>query len=381
MTNQRHGRKLLGVLFSLLVVVGCRPSLEASPTPGPSSIAGDLMPEQAMSVGIHLPGTAGAMYSSIVALNASGSLAAANVTVSGEPFAGEDQSFIGAGRTDAVDLFVAESAAALISNAAGNDLVLLASLQRTQSWRLLTLASGDIQGLDQLQGTTVYVDGLVGDELPLLIALNEAGVESTSVSFVYAEDPGAPFDSASLLDGAVSAAFVHTFDGYVRLAQAFDPNTGGSVGESFYRELPVASLGAGLGIWASAASIESDDAKIAVAATLVGLAQSMAQCRDDVEACAALVADSGLTDLGIEAVAWGLNALNASLWPNPQGLFEIDRATLQEEVDAAVAVGLITTVSVDSFVNDEILTMASQYWPAGVDRNGSSWVPLELVIP
>jgi hypothetical protein len=93
------------------------------------------------------------------------------------------------------------------------------------------------------------------------------------------------------------------------------------------------------------------------------------------------VADSGLTDLGIEAVAWGLNALNASLWPNPQGLFEIDRATLQEEVDAAVAVGLITTVSVDSFVNDEILTMASQYWPAGVDRNGSSWVPLELVIP
>lgn len=381
MTNQRHTRNLSAMVLSLLVVIGCRPPLYASPTPTPSSIAGNLIPGQAMSVGIHFPGSAGAIYSSIVALNASGSLSAANVTVSGEPFAGEDQSFIGAERAEAVDLFIAESAVALTSNAAGNDLVLLASLQRTQSWRLLTLASGEIQGLDQLQGTTVYVDGLIGDELPLLIALNEAGVASTSVSLVYAEDPGASFDSTLLLDGSVAAAFVRTFDGYLRLAQAFDPNTGGSVGESFYRELPVAPLGAGLGIWARAASIQSDDAKIAVAATLVGLTQSMAQCRDDVEACAALVADSGLTDLGIEAVAWGLNAVNASLWPNQQGLFEIDRATLQAEIDAAVAVGLITTVSIDSFINDEILTMASQYWPAGVDRNGSSWVPLELVIP
>ena len=335
-----------------------------------------------MTVGLHLPGAVGSLAGPVLDIGITGTLAGANITVTTEPFAAGDQAFVGAGRTDAVDLFVADTAAVLAANMAGGDLVLISSLQRTSSWRLMTLASEQIESLAQLAETAIYIDGLHGDEAPLLNAMRASGVSTEKMTLIFPEDPVVSFDATQLIDGTVSAAFVRSFDGYIRLAQYGDPATGASVGESFYREVAINYAAGGLGIWASAASIESDDAKIAVAATLVALSESFAKCRDSVDACATVVSDSSVSDLGVEALAFGLNAINASLWPNSQGLFEFDLAALQAEIDAAFEGGLVASRGdAGSLMMDEILTMANQYWPAGVDRNGSSWVPLELVIP
>ena len=374
-------RTVAALAVGLLIVAGCRPQLGPQATPTPSSIAGDLAPKAAMTVGLHFPGAAGAAYAPVVAIGISGALAAANITVSAGTFEGGGSAFVGAGRTDAVDLFITDTASALVANAAGNDLVMIASLQRSPTWRLLALAGGKIESVDQLNGKAVYIDGLPGDELPLLAALASAGVDPASVQLIFPDSPALSFDANQLFDGTVAATYVRSFDGYVRLAQVTNPDTGASVGESFYRELPIAPIGAGLGIWASAASIVSDDAKLATAATLVALAQSMAQCRDDVPTCATLVADSSMSDLSVEALAWGMNALNGSLWPNTQGLFAIDRDTLQVEIDAAAAAGLTSRVTADSLISAEIYEIASKHWPANIDRSGSSWTPLELQIP
>ena len=366
----------------MMVVMACRPQLGPSPTPAPSSIAGSLVPSQAMTVGVHLPGAVGSLAGPMLDIGITGSLAGSNVTVTTEPFAGGEQAFVGAGRTDAVDLFVAGTAAALAANVAGGDLVLVASLQRTSSWRLMTLASGGIESLAQLAEGTIYVDGLHGDEAPLISAMKSAGVSTDKLSLIFPEDPVVSFDPTQLVDGTVTAALVRSFDGYIRLAQYVDPATGLGVGEAYYRQIEVNLVGAGLGIWASAASIASDDAKIAVEATLIALTQSFSKCRDDVTACATVVADSSVSDLSLEALAYGINALNASIWPNPQGFLDIDRADLEAEIGVAITAGIITSVAdPGSLVADEILGVSSQYWPADVDRNGSSWVPLELVIP
>jgi len=376
-------RRTLSLLAAcMLVVMACRPQLGPSSTPTPSSIAGNLVPSQPMTVGVHLPGAVGSLAAPILDIGITGTLAGANITLTTEPFAGGDQAFVGAGRTDAVDLFVADTGAALIANMAGGDLVLISSLQRSSSWRLMTLASGQVESLAQLAEGVIYIDGLHGDEMPLLNAMKVAGVSTEKLTLVFPEDPVVSFDPTQLIDGTVLAAFVRSFDGSVRLAQYVDPVTGVSAGESFYREIAIDDATDGLGIWASAASIESDDAKIAVAATLVALSDSFAKCRDDVAACATVVADSSVSDLSVEALAYGVNAINASLWPNPQGLFEIDRAALQVEIDMAFSVGLVASKGdAGSLIFDEILAMASQSWPAGVDRNGSAWVPLELVLP
>lgn len=374
-------RRLGLILLSVFVAVACRPHLGPSPTPTPSYVAGTLIPSQAMTVGIHIPGAPGAFAASVLDIGASEGLAAGNITVTTEAFSSGDQAFVGAGRTDAVDLFVADTASALYANAAGSDLVLIASLQQTPSWRLLTLAKGSVKKLPDLAKSAIYVDGVHGDEVPVLLAMKGAGLSTAGLTFVYPDDPAIPFDPTLLQNGAVKAALVRSFDGFARTAQFVDPATGASVGPAAYRELSLSSSTDGLGIWASAASIAANDAKTAVAATLIAWSEGLAKCRDDVETCAMLVVDSSTSDLQQESLAWDLNQLNASLWPNPAGLFEMDATRLGVAISAANSVGIGSAISAESLIDGSILNLAKEQWIQGVDRNGAGWTLLDLPLP
>jgi len=374
-------RRLGLILLSVFVAVACRPHLGPSPTPTPSYVAGTLIPSQAMTVGVHLPGAPGALAASVLDIGASEGLAAGNITVTTEAFSSGDQAFVGAGRTDAVDLFVTDAAPALFANASGADLVLIASFQHSSTWRLLTLADGPVASLADLAGGSMYVDGVHGDEAPVLLAMKDAGISLEGLTFVYPDDPAIPFDATLLHDGTVKAALVRSFDGFARTAQYVDPATGASVGLAAYREISLSSTSDGLGIWASAASIAADDAKTAVAATLIAWSQSLTKCRDDVETCAMLVVDSSISDLQQESLAWDLNQINASLWPNPAGLFEIDSARLGVAISSANSVGIGSPASADSLIDRSILKLAQEQWIQGVDRNGAGWTPLDLPLP
>jgi len=334
-----------------------------------------------MTVGVHLPGAPGALAASVLDIGASEGLAAGNITVTTEAFSSGDQAFVGAGRTDAVDLFVTDAAPALFANASGADLVLIASFQHSSTWRLLTLAASPVASLADLAGGSMYVDGVHGDEAPVLLAMKDAGISLEGLTFVYPDDPAIPFDATLLHDGTVKAALVRSFDGFARTAQYVDPATGASVGLAAYREISLSSTSDGLGIWASAASIAADDAKTAVAATLIAWSQSLTKCRDDVETCAMLVVDSSISDLQQESLAWDLNQINASLWPNPAGLFEIDSARLGVAISSANSVGIGSPASADSLIDRSILKLAQEQWIQGVDRNGAGWTPLDLPLP
>ena len=210
---------------------------------------------------------------------------------------------------------------------------------------------------------------------------SDLNVDPASVAMVYPDDSSVSFDPTQLADGTVAAVLVRRFDGYPRLVQFADPGTGASVGSAHYRELPLAAVGSGLGIWASAAAIASDDAQVATAAALVALAQSEAACRDDVHACAALFDESSLTDLDADTVAWALDALNGSIWPSAAGLFEMDPAALRADLEAIAATGGSASGTPETLMNGAILSRAQGHWPEGVDRNGSGWTPAVLEIP
>jgi hypothetical protein len=334
-----------------------------------------------MSVTFHLPGAPGAIFAAVSAISQNGVLDAAQITVNAVPLGTAGDAFTPAGRSDVVDLYVTDTAAALAANAAGADLVEIASLQHAPRWQLLTLAKGKVKSLAQLVGKSVYVDGLPGDELTLTAALQVAKIDPAGVTLIYPDDSSVSFDPTQLVDGTVAAVLVRNFDGYPRLVQFADPNTGVSVGSTYYRELPIVAVGSGLNVWASAAAITSDDAQIAAAATLVALSQSEAACRDDVHACASLFDESSLTDLDVDTVAWALDALNASIWPNGAGIFEMDAAMLQRDLDAMTAAGASTPGTPASLMNSAILSRAQGHWPGDVDRNGANWAPVKLEIP
>jgi hypothetical protein len=367
----------------MVALIACRPSIAPSSTPTPSYIAGSLVPSKPMAVGIHLPGTPGALAGGIVDIEAVGALTAGNITVGSQTFSGGELAFVGAETDNVVDLFVADAATALLANAAGADLVMVASLQRLPGWRLVTIASGSTSAVSDLAGGTVFVDGIPGDEAPLLLALKNAGIDAGEVTLVFPDDPGLPYDAASLLDGTIRAVLVRTFDGYARIAQYVDPATEMGIGEAALREIPLdyEAAGSGLDVWATRTSIASDDQKIAVAATLLAWSQGSAKCREDVATCATQISDASISDLSVETLQWTINQLNASIWPNPAGLFEIDATRLGVAISAANSVGIGSATTAESLIDRSILKLAQGQWIQGVDRNGAGWTPLDLPLP
>lgn len=380
MITIRHG---LSLALSLVLVAACRPALPGEASPSASSIAGDLIPSQPMSVVYHLPGAPSGLHAPFAFMTQEEGLASAQISVNiATPPVGEDP-FASAEDPQNVDLYVASPAAALASREAGSDLVLIAGLQQRADWRLVTPVGSAIASPADLAGQNIFVHGLPGDAATALAALAAEGVAPSSVTLTYATDLSSSFDPTPILDGTYAAALVSSVDGWPRLVQGADPVTGASVGTEGLREIPIAPItaDAGLAIWAHASSLTTDDAKIAAAASLIALAEGLAFCRDTIDDCAALFLGVGTSDQDQETIVWSVNALNGLLWPNPDGVLSIDTEGIKRAVATATTAGVLAMPFDDSYIDASILALAESHWPDGLDRNGSGWTPLSVEIP
>ena len=377
------GRRSAALALSLLLVGACRPALPSEASPSASSIAGELIPSQEMSVVFHLPGAPSGLHAPFAFMTQEEALGAAGITVSiATPAVGVDP-FISGEDPVTVDLYVASPAAALAAREAGADLVLVAGFEQRADWRLVTAASSGITSLAGLANGNILVHGLPGDAATALAALSGAGVDPATLNLTYTEDLSTPLDPTPILDGTYAAAIVSSVDGWPRLVQGPDPISGASVGTAGLTELPIetASSGTGLAIWARAASLTTDDAKIAAAASLIALAQGLAFCRDSIDDCAALFLGIGTSDQDQETIVWSVNALNGLLWPNSAGVLSIDEPGITAAVSTAVAAKVLTSDFKSEYVDRSILELAQAHWPADLDRNGATWTSLPVEIP
>ena len=377
------GRRSAALALSLILVGACRPALPGEASPSASSIAGELVPSQEMSVVFHLPGAPSGLHAPFAFMTQEEALGAAGITVSiATPAAGVDP-FISGEDPVTVDLYVASPAAALAAREAGADLVLIAGFEQRADWRLVTAASSGIASLSALANGSIFVHGLPGDAATALAALSAAGIDPATLNLTYAEDLSTPFDPTPILDGTYAAAIVSSVDGWPRLVQGPDPVSGSSVGTTGLTELAIApaTAGSGLAIWAHAASLTTDDAKIAAAASLIALSQGLAFCRDSIEDCAALFLGIGTSDQDQETIVWSVNALNGLLWPSTAGVLSIDVPGITAAVSTAIAAKVLTAEFRSEFVDSSILDLALSHWPAGQDRNGASWTSLPVEIP
>lgn len=377
------GRRSAALALSLVLVGACRPALPGEASPSASSIAGDLTPSQEMSVVFHLPGAPSGLHAPFAFMTQEEALGAAGITVSiATPSVGVDP-FISGEDPVTVDLYVATPAAALAAREAGADLVLVAGFEQRADWRLVTAASSGITSLAGLANRSIFVHGLPGDAATALAALSAAGIDPATLNLTYAEDLSTPFDPTPILDGTYAAAIVSSVDGWPRLVQGQDPVSGSSVGIAGLTELAIApaSSGSGLAIWAHAASLTTDDAKIAAAASLIALAQGLAFCRDSIDDCAALFLGIGTSDQDQETIVWSVNALNGLLWPSTAGVLSIDVPGITAAVSTAIAAKVLTAEFLAEYVDSSILELAQAHWPTDLDRTGADWISLPAEIP
>ena len=374
------------VALSLVLVAACRPPIGGSAEPSASSIAGNLVPSREIAVAIHLPAAPDALASAIT--NAAGSESIAGAGVQLEivlPYEGEDP-FAVRERDGQTDLFLATPAAALVAREAGNDLVMIAGLQRYAGMQLAKLPKGP-ETLEAAVAGPILLQGRPGDEAPLLAQFDELGINRSELEIVLAEDPSAPLDLYGLFDQTYAAAAVNAYDGAARLQEFYDLESGLPVGPDGTRVIAgldgdTLSMAPGIGIWALRSALESEDNRIAMALTLIAIADGLSACRDDAAACAVVLEDSAIADRYGDGLLWSINAFNGTMWPAPNGAFAIDDAELTRAVNQAVATGVASAAPpIAELVDRSVLELALQSLPATIDLVGDSWTPLEVQLP
>ena len=374
------------VALSLVLVAACRPPIGGGAGPSASSIAGELVPSRDIAVAIHLPAAPDALASAITKAAGVESIAGAGVQLEIVlPVEGED-AFAVRERDGQTDIFFATPAAALVAREAGYDLVMIAGLQRHAGMQLATLPKGP-ETLDAAVAGPILLQGRPGDEAPLLAQFDELGIDRSALEIVFAEDPSAPFDLYGLFDQTYAAAAVNAYDGAARLQEFYDLESGLPVGPDGTRVIAgldgdALSLAPGIGIWALRSALESEDNRIAMALTLIAIADGLSACRDDVAACAVVLEDSAIADRYGDGLLWSINAFNGTVWPAPNGAFAIDDAELTRAVDQAVATGVASAAPpIAELVDRSVLELALQSLPATIDLVGGGWAPIEVQLP
>lgn len=374
------------VALAVVLIAACRPPVGGSAEPSASSIAGDLVPSRDIAVAIHLPGAPDALASAITKAAGFESIAGAGVQLEIVlPYAGED-SFAVRDREGQTDIFFATPAAALVAREAGNDLVMIAGLQRHAGLQLATLPKGP-KSLEEIAAGPILLQGRPGDEAPLLTLFDDAGVDRSALEIAFPEDPSSPLDLFGLFDETYAAAAVSSFDGAARLQEFYDLESGipvGPEGTRLIAGIDDDSLASapGIGIWALRSALDSEDNRIAMALTLIAIADGLAGCRDDAAACAVVLEDSAIADRYGDGLLWSINAFNGTMWPAPNGAFAIDEAELTRAVSQAVAVGVASAVpAVSDLVDRRVLDLALLNLPSSIDLVGESWTPIEVVLP
>ena len=360
MTKRNNIAALLSIA---LIAVACRPPIGGSVEPTASSIAGELRPSKEISVTVHLPGAPDVLTAPLAYAAASESIAAAGITLNQvAPTAGEAPFPLVASKSR-LQLYFATPAAVLASETARASLVMIANLQQTTSMALVAPVGGATTTAD-LSNTTILVQGMIGDEVPLLALLAREGAENVTVE--YPADSSIPLDLTPLFDGTYAAAFLTRYDGLARAQEFISLESGLPVGPDGITiiDLGDASSVDGLGLWMEESAIADEDFNIAAALILIGLTDGLAYCRDQPTECASVFEQGGETDRFGDSLAWSVDQFNASVWPAPQGVLDV----------AAVSIDGVT-------VNTSILERAIANLPAEIDRNGASWTPSGISLP
>ena len=359
--TKRHS--IAALLSIALVAVACRPPVGGSVEPSASSIAGELRPSKEIAVTVHLPGAPDVLTAPLAYAAASETIAAAGITLNQVPPTVGEAAFPLVASKTRLQLYIATPDAVAASATARESLVMIANLQQKTSMVLVAPASGAATAAD-LSGTTILVQGIVGDEIPLLALLAREGAENVTAEFPA--DSSIPLDLTPLYDGTYAAAFLTQYDGLARAQEFISLESGLPVGPD---GITLIDLGdttnvRGLALWMEKSAKEDEDFSIAAALILIGLTDGLAFCRDQPGECAAVFEQGGETDRFGDSLAWSIDQFNASVWPAPQGVLD-----LGSNLPAGVS------------VSNQILERAIANLPAEIDRIGESWAPSGIALP
>jgi len=283
----------------------------------------------------------------------------------------------------AVDFALSWVPKALASREAGANIVNIAQIFQRSGTLQVSFKDKGITSPADFAGKKIGNWGF-GNEFEIFAALTKAGLDpAADVELVQQQ-----FDMAALLAGDIDAAEAMTYNEYAQVLEAVNPDTGALYTPEDFNVVSYEEEGVGMlqdAIWASGERLANDAAYKATAVGFVAASiQGWAYCRDNVEACAALVVSKG-SKLGASHQLWQMNEVNKLIWPASNGAGMIDAAAWdrtaklsQETKNLEGSTVLTKAPDAEAYTNDIVKEALAIVSGLGVDVIGSSYKPITV---
>ena len=283
----------------------------------------------------------------------------------------------------AVDFALSWVPKALASREAGANIVNIAQIFQRSGTLQVSFKDKGITSPADFAGKKIGNWGF-GNEFEIFAALTKAGLDpAADVELVQQQ-----FDMAALLAGDIDAAEAMTYNEYAQVLEAVNPDTGELYTPEDFNVVSYEEEGVGMlqdAIWASGERLANDAAYKTTAVGFVAASiQGWAYCRDNVEACAALVVSKG-SKLGASHQLWQMNEVNKLIWPSKGGAGMIDAAAWdrtaklsQETKNLEGSTVLTKAPDAEAYTNDIVTEAMAILQGLGVDVIGSSYTPITV---
>ena len=283
----------------------------------------------------------------------------------------------------AVDFALSWVPKALASREAGADIVNIAQIFQRSGTLQVSFKDAGITSPADFAGKKIGNWGF-GNEFEIFAALTKEGLDPASdVELVQQQ-----FDMVALLNGDIDAAEAMTYNEYAQVLEAINPDTGALYTPDDFNVISYEEEGVGMlqdAIWASGERLANDPAYRATAVGFVAASiQGWAHCRDNVEACAALIVSKG-SKLGASHQLWQMNEVNKLIWPAAGGAGVIDQAAWdrtaqlsQETKNLEGSTVLTAAPDAEAYTNDIVNEALALLEGLGVDTKGDGYAPITV---
>ena len=282
-----------------------------------------------------------------------------------------------------VDFAIAWVPKALASREAGANIVDIAQVFQRSGTLQVSFKDKGITSPADFAGKKIGNWGF-GNEFEVFAAMTKAGIDPASV-----ENVAQQFDMVGLLEGDIDAAEAMTYNEYAQVLEAINPDTGELYTPEDFNVISYEDEGVGMlqdAIWADGSRL-SDEAYNATAVSFVAASlQGWAYCRNNVEACAAIVSDLSPI-LGLTHQTWQMNEINKLIWPADGGVGYIDpaawerTATLSQETKNLEGSTVLTKApDAEAYTNDIVTAAHALLKTMGIDINGADYAPTDVTL-
>jgi NitT/TauT family transport system substrate-binding protein len=261
--------------------------------------------------------------------------------------------------------------AMLAAREGGADVVDISQVFQRSGTLEVSFKDKNITKPEDLKGKKVG-SWLGGNEPELFAALNKVSINPDDKSQV--EIIKQDFDMSGLLGGSLDAAQAMTYNEFAQVLEAKNPATGNLYTPDDLNVISFNDVGTGMlqdAIFARESYLAKPGNEDVAAKFLAASLKGWMYCRDNSQACVDIVLKNGST-LGASHQAWQMNEINALVWPSPNGVGALDKASWDQTVQIATTYKVLKSQPTDGAfrtdLNDKALTMLGSD-----DTKGSSW--------